>query len=173
MRYPIACVVLRNFLRSYPQKTPVKLQTLNLASKLLINACIINSVYQPALLVLSRYALSLARYDRSVDVRDRARMLSALLSGAIPELKAASHIQERQSWDEEVIDEKDVGGVVLRKEQVRVVLMNGKRPDLNAEDDDTRMLCFDYRSISNSSTYSSTIWIWIFIQCSGERDGWK
>ncbi|KZS92350.1 hypothetical protein SISNIDRAFT_478931 [Sistotremastrum niveocremeum HHB9708] len=140
--------LLRKSVKAFPnEKTPVKLQTLNLASKLLINACIINSVYQPALLVLSRYALSLARYDRSVDVRDRARMLSALLSGAIPEMKAASHIQERQSWDEEVIDEKDVGGVVLRKEQVRVVLMNGKRPDLNAEDDDTSR--FGFGSLSS------------------------
>lgn len=58
--------------------------------------------------------LSLARYDMNFDVRDRARMLGALLVGAIPGLHEDDEEQESQ------------GGVVLRREQVRLVLFEGK-----------------------------------------------
>lgn len=64
------------------------------------------------LTLLSRYVFSLARYDTSYDVRDRAKMLSSLLAGISPSL-----LTETQ---------EDRGGVVLRREQVRLVLMEGK-----------------------------------------------
>jgi AP-3 complex subunit beta len=66
----------------------------------------------PILTLLSRYVFSLARYDTSYDVRDRAKMLSSLLAGISPSL--LTETQEGR------------GGVVLRREQVRLVLMDGK-----------------------------------------------
>lgn len=50
-----------------PQDELVKLQLLSLAMKL--------SLTQPDTLPVCKYVLSLARYDASYDVRDRARML--------------------------------------------------------------------------------------------------
>lgn len=59
------------------------------------------------LALLQQYLFSIARYDRDYDVRDRGRYLSALLRGvsALPS------------------DEEDMGGVVLRREQVKLVLL--------------------------------------------------
>lgn len=58
---------------------------------------------------------SLARYDTNYDVRDRTRMLVSLLAGLAPTL------------DREGDEEKDErGGVVLRREQVKRVLFEGK-----------------------------------------------
>lgn len=59
----------------------VKLQLLTLAVKL--------SITQPKTLPLSRYVLTLARYDTSYDVRDRARLLKRFID---PEDKERSHI---------------------------------------------------------------------------------
>lgn len=86
---------------------PVKLQAVTLAAKLL--------VLSPAngiLIQLAKYVFALARYDRNYDVRDRGRMLQQLLAGVVPNIAAA--------------DAQDVGGVVLRRAQVRVVLFEGK-----------------------------------------------
>lgn len=55
------------------------------------------------------------------DVRDRARFLHALLRGVRDEKKA---VTDDIATDQE--DEEDLGGVVLRREQVSVVLL-GKR----------------------------------------------
>ena len=92
------------------QTAAVKLQTITLAAKLL--------VLSPAdriIGLLNRYVFSLARYDLNYDVRDRGRMLSALLAGVNANLYG-----EGDDWHE------DVGGVVLRREQVRMVLFEGK-----------------------------------------------
>ena len=89
------------------QATSVKLQIITLAAKLLVlcrNAEIIR--------LLSRYVFSLARYDFNYDVRDRARMLASLL-GTI-----------YQDIDE--VEREDRGGVILRPEQVKLVLFEGK-----------------------------------------------
>jgi AP-3 complex subunit beta len=90
------------------QATSVKLQIITLAAKLLVlcrNAEIIR--------LLSRYVFSLARYDINYDVRDRARMLASLLGTVY------------QDIDSEV-EREDRGGVVLRPEQVKLVLFEGK-----------------------------------------------
>jgi AP-3 complex subunit beta len=68
-------------------------------------------------MLLNRYVFLLARYDVNYDVRDRARVLSSLLLGVAPSILA--------SYDE-IIPAEDRGGVVLRNEQVKVVLFNGK-----------------------------------------------
>ena len=85
----------------------MKLQAITLAAKLLVL-----SPSHATLTQLGKYVFSLARYDRNYDVRDRGRMLQQLLAGVVPGIGAA--------------DARDVGGVVLRRAQVRIVLFEGK-----------------------------------------------
>jgi AP-3 complex subunit beta len=89
------------------QTVPVKLQAVTLAGKLLVL-----SPANGTLIQLAKYVFALARYDRNYDVRDRGRMLQQLLVGVVPDIVAT--------------DAQDVGGVVLRRAQVRVVLFEGK-----------------------------------------------
>ena len=89
----------------------MKLQIITLASKLLV-LCPENRT----LALLTRYVLSLARYDLNFDVRDRGRMLGSLLNGVTTLLRGED--------DEDVYE--DHGGVVLRREQVKLVLFEGK-----------------------------------------------
>ncbi|KAI0806028.1 adaptin N terminal region-domain-containing protein [Irpex lacteus] len=104
--------VLRKTTKSFLQEDPiVKLQIVTLAAKLLV-LC----PSDRTLGLLTRYVLSLARYDLNFDVRDRARMLGSLLNGVTTLLR---------SEDEEV-EYEDQGGVVLRREQVKLVLFEGK-----------------------------------------------
>jgi len=91
----------------FAKTVPVKLQAVTLAAKLLVL-----SPAHDTLTRLANYVFALARYDRNYDVRDRGRMLQQLLAGVVPGIGAA--------------DAKDVGGVVLRRAQVRVVLFEGK-----------------------------------------------
>lgn len=81
-----------------------------LAAKLLV----LCPVSHP-LRLLSRYVFSLAQYDINYDVRDRTRMLVSLLAGLLPSLD-----------DEENEVSEGRGGVVLRREQVKRVLFEGK-----------------------------------------------
>jgi hypothetical protein len=94
------------------QSSIVKLQTVTLAAKLLV----LNPTHR-VLSLLSRYVFSLARYDMDYDVRDRARTLGSLLSGIVPALR--SSVGEEDATEEQ-------GGVVMRREQVKVVLFEGK-----------------------------------------------
>ena len=89
------------------QTVPVKLQAVTLAAKLLVL-----SPANGTLIQLAKYIFALARYDQNYDVRDRGRMLQQLLVGVVPNVAAT--------------DAQDVGGVVLRRAQVRVVLFEGK-----------------------------------------------
>ena len=91
----------------FAKTVPVKLQALTLAAKLLVLSPAHDTLTQ-----LAKYVFALARYDLNYDVRDRGRMLQQLLAGVVPGIGAA--------------DAKDVGGVVLRRAQVRVVLFEGK-----------------------------------------------
>lgn len=101
--------VLRKAAAFFTKETPyVKLQIVSLAAKLLV-LC----PSDRTLGLLNRYVLSLARYDLNFDVRDRARMLGSLLSGVTSALG-----EEGQ---------QDQGGVKLRREQVRMVLFEGKQ----------------------------------------------
>ena len=86
----------------------MKVQIVSLAAKLLVL-----SPADRALGLLNRYVLALARYDSNFDVRDRARMLGSLLSGVTSTL-GEDGVQEQ-------------GGVVLRREQVKMVLFEGKQ----------------------------------------------
>ena len=87
-------------------QTPiVKLQIVTLAAKL-----VALSPNDRHLELLSQFVFSLAKYDVDYDVRDRARMLTSLLS----------------SLSQSVDKDEQRSGVVLRREQVKLVLFNGK-----------------------------------------------
>jgi AP-3 complex subunit beta len=109
------------------QEEPVKLQTLSLGAKLGVLTTPNSRYYGPVQQLIS-YLLALAKQDRSINVRDRTRFLETLLMGAgvIEPFKR----QDRTSWDEPEEASPsmvDVGGVKLRREQVRVVLLEGVR----------------------------------------------
>ncbi|KAI0346195.1 hypothetical protein BDW22DRAFT_1323138 [Trametopsis cervina] len=108
---PWAPDVLRKTAKSFMQEESiVKLQIVTLAAKLLV-LC----PSDRTLGLLTRYVMSLARYDLNFDVRDRGRMLGSLLNGVTTLLRG----------DDEDISQ-DQGGVVLRREQVKHVLFEGK-----------------------------------------------
>ncbi|TRM64961.1 adaptin N terminal region-domain-containing protein [Schizophyllum amplum] len=102
--------VLRKAAKSFAtEDSLVKLQIVTLAAKLF--------VVQPEdriLGLLAGYVFSLARYDANYDVRDRGRMMSAMLAGVMP----ASIMSDGEKPER--------AGVVLRREQVRMVIFQGK-----------------------------------------------
>jgi Vesicle coat complex, various subunits len=103
----------------YVVKAPiVKLQIITLAAKLFV-LCPTDRRLE----LLKRYVFSLARYDLNYDVRDRARMVAALLAGLAP----------TPLMNGEEISEGKRGGVVLRREQVKLVLFEGKGGDVDVE----------------------------------------
>jgi len=59
----------------------------------------------------------LARYDTNYDVRDRARMMTSLLAGVAP---------TSMNGGDQSDEENQRSGVILRAEQVRLVLFEGK-----------------------------------------------
>lgn len=92
-----------------------KLATLNLAAKLLTL-----NPQAGILQKLASYVFALARWDASYDVRDRGRWLSGLVRGFLK-------TEDGEGGAEETEAEGDrEGGVVLRPEQVKVVLFEGK-----------------------------------------------
>lgn len=84
-----------------------------LAAKLLV----LNPTHH-VLCLLARYVFSLARYDLDYDVRDRARTMGSLLTGVVPALRPGA-VEDGDFADEQ-------GSVVLRREQVKRVLFEGK-----------------------------------------------
>lgn len=101
---------------SFLQPSLAKLQILTLAAKLLVicpNAGPIRA--------LATYVFNLARYDEDWDVRDRSRFLRGLLRSIFQPSTVDS------SNDNGLEDnEGDTGGVVLRREQIRMVLLAAK-----------------------------------------------
>jgi AP-3 complex subunit beta len=96
-----------------------KLQILTLATKLLVLA-----PAESQLLIISQYLSTLARYDAEYDVRDRSRFLHALLRGV--------RVEKDGDVEENGDDEDELGGVVLRREQVRLVML-GKRESADTQ----------------------------------------
>ena len=90
-----------------------KLQILALAAKVLVLA-----PAESQLLTISQYLSNLARYDLDYDIRDRSRFLHGLLRGVRVDK------QDDRTHNED--EGADLGGVILRREQVRLVLL-GKR----------------------------------------------
>ncbi|KAJ7722558.1 adaptin N terminal region-domain-containing protein [Mycena maculata] len=113
--------VLRKSAKGFSAEPPmVKLQIISLAAKLLV-LCPTDHT----LSLISGYVFSLAKYDLNYDVRDRARMMTSLLSGL-----GLSEAVTRKDPDQE-----DRGGVILRREQVRLVLFDGKVGVVDSEVD--------------------------------------
>ncbi|KAI6037663.1 adaptin N terminal region-domain-containing protein, partial [Pisolithus marmoratus] len=102
--------VLRKAAKTFiAEHSIVKTQTLTLAAKLFV-LCPTDHTLE----LLCRYVFSLGKYDLSYEVRDRTRMLTSLLSGILPSINDP---QPEDSTGE---------GVVLRREQVKKVLFEGK-----------------------------------------------
>lgn len=120
--------VLRKAARSFnTEASLVKLQTLTLAAKLVLLA-----PTHRTLLLLAQHVLTLARYDEDWDVRDRARMLRALLIGAVAGVMGNDDDEGmRGKWNNE--EQSGRPGVVLRREQVTRVLFEGKTGTIEEE----------------------------------------
>ncbi|KAG5637426.1 hypothetical protein H0H81_004633 [Sphagnurus paluster] len=102
--------VLRKVAKTFAQEASlVKIQAITLAAKLFVL-----NPNDSTLTLLSQYIFSLARYDLNYDVRDRARMISSLLAGVAP--GSLMNGVEREAR----------AGVILRREQVKLVLFEGK-----------------------------------------------
>ncbi|KAJ7475683.1 adaptin N terminal region-domain-containing protein [Mycena latifolia] len=113
--------VLRKSAKGFSAEPPmVKLQIITLAAKLLV-LC----PSDRTLSLISGYVFSLAKYDLNYDVRDRARMVMSLLSGL--GLSEAVSVKDP--------DQDNRGGVILRREQVRLVLFEGKVSVVDADED--------------------------------------
>ncbi|CAE6426865.1 unnamed protein product [Rhizoctonia solani] len=107
--------VLRIMAKRFTAEPDVsKLATLTLAVKL-----ITLNPHAPILQKLASYVLALARWDTSYDVRDRARWMSGLVRGFLK-------MEESQEEDGDENRMESESGVVLRPEQVRIVLFEGK-----------------------------------------------
>lgn len=104
------------------QEPVVKLQILTLAARLFVlcpNA--------RAISLLTMHLLQLARYDKDWDVRDRGRFLKALLRGIKPSAKLdEAQTDPMTAPGEDDDEEREAGGVILRREQVQVVLYGGR-----------------------------------------------
>lgn len=120
--------VLRKAARSFNSEAPlVKLQTLTLATKLILLAPTHRTI-----ILLTRHVLTLARYDEDWDVRDRARMLRALLVGAVAGVMNSNDEEGvGGNWNKE--EQAGKPGVVLRREQVTRVLFEGKTGTIEEE----------------------------------------
>ncbi|CED84163.1 Vesicle coat complex AP-3, beta subunit [Phaffia rhodozyma] len=99
----------------------VKLALLTLSSKLLLLLSA-PSALQNQVELLSSHLFSLARYDGSYDVRDRSRFLKSLVRGLTLAGKEAGTKQDEDQDDEG----EGRGGVILRREQVALVLGGGR-----------------------------------------------
>ncbi|KAG2036307.1 adaptin N terminal region-domain-containing protein [Suillus americanus] len=109
------------------QASLVKLQTLTLAAKLILLA-----PTHRTLALLAQHVLTLARYDEDWDVRDRARMLKALLVGAVAGVMSSNDEEGiGENWNRE--EQAARPGVVLRREQVTRVLFEGKTGTIEEE----------------------------------------
>lgn len=123
---PSAPDVLRKLAKSFTDESSlVKLQVVTLTGKLVVlcregdreggdNG---DKSVREKIGILARYVFSLARYDKDWDVRDRGRMIGALVGGFI----AGGGEGKGEG------DSKERVGVVLRREQVKVVLFDGKQ----------------------------------------------
>lgn len=80
----------------------MKLQILTCATKVLVL-----TPSNPQLTLLQQYLFNLARYDQDYDVRDRGRYLAALVRGITAD---------------QADEEPEMGGVILRREQIKLVL---------------------------------------------------
>ncbi|GHJ84817.1 hypothetical protein NliqN6_1219 [Naganishia liquefaciens] len=115
---PWAPDTLRLGAKEFIREPPLaKLQILTLAAKLLVICPESRPIQQ-----LLKYVFDLARYDDDWDVRDRARFLKGLLRSILQ----SADPQGSSSLPGGEDDQVDSGGVVLRREQIKMVLLAAK-----------------------------------------------
>ncbi|KAH7912022.1 adaptin N terminal region-domain-containing protein [Hygrophoropsis aurantiaca] len=134
--------LLRKAAKTFNQEDSiVKLQILNLAAKLFVLCPTDRSLG-----LLSRYVFSLCKYDMNYDIRDRTRMLAALLAGISPSINGDGPAE-------------DQGGVVLRREQVLKVLFDGKVgiSDDGSQTDDNNALIGSLSMITGKDMHGDSI----------------
>ncbi|KAG1739784.1 hypothetical protein EDD22DRAFT_1053516 [Suillus occidentalis] len=116
--------VLRKAARSFnTEASLVKIQTLTL---------VLLAPTHRALPLLAQNVLTLARCDGDWDVRDRTRMLRALLIGAVADVMGNNDDEGiGGNWDKE--EQSGRPGVVLRRERVTRMLFEGRTGMIGAE----------------------------------------
>lgn len=111
--------VLRQAMKGFPSEgATAKLQILSLAAKVMVL-----SPGNSQLHLMTSYLFNLARYDAEYDIRDRSRFLHGLLRG----IKPTSSETNGDATPGSDSDEEEMSGVVLRREQLKVILF-GSRP---------------------------------------------
>ncbi|WVQ74636.1 hypothetical protein IAR50_004237 [Cryptococcus sp. DSM 104548] len=113
--------VLRKGVKGFKDEgTAAKLQIVTLMTKI--------TVLVPAnkqLELMGQYLWGMARYDADWDVRDRARFLYSLLRGV--------RAEKPVNGDGPAEEEEDTGGVILRREQVKFVVLNRQPTSVDTE----------------------------------------
>lgn len=115
--------LLRKAASNFGQEaTPAKLAILTLSAKLqaFLPSTEAEAATIQAVAALHAYLLQLARFDLNYDVRDRSRYYSRLLSAL------GESSQVTRSSDDEEEQEVSSSGIRLRRDQVLVVLFDGK-----------------------------------------------
>ncbi|KIM27499.1 hypothetical protein M408DRAFT_24439 [Serendipita vermifera MAFF 305830] len=121
--------VLRRALKTFADDEKlVKLQTMTLAAKLILLAPESDIIGK-----LGLYCFNLARYDQDYDVRDRGRLLFTLLSDICPLLREGMPTGA-DSKDSEEQGYQGQGVITLRREQIRMILLQGKEPSKEETD---------------------------------------
>ncbi|KAE8249487.1 hypothetical protein A4X13_0g5194 [Tilletia indica] len=113
-----------------------KLQILTYATKLGTFLPTVGGGVEEVVVGLVGYVMQLGRYDADYDVRDRARFCKALTRGLSPAPtvekvsgdgeEGGEKEEEEEEDEEEEEEEEEVGGVKLRREQVLMILFEGK-----------------------------------------------
>ncbi|PWN34382.1 ARM repeat-containing protein [Meira miltonrushii] len=148
--YAIALDVLRRAAINFSKEgETAKYQIVTLSTKLVTFFPTVkdaNPAHIKALNILHGHILQLARYDEHFDVRDRARFCKALTDRLEVGIKAESEKNEKASTSKEAEDpqitnddqiDDQLGGVVLRRNQVIHILFNGmRRKDVQGFDHD-------------------------------------
>lgn len=133
------------------QDPVVKLQILTLAARLYV-LC----PHARAISLLTSHLFQLARYDKDWDVRDRGRFLKGLLRGIQP----SAQMNDAGGEDDE---DREAGGVILRREQVQVVLYGGRdanmKENLPSGECSPARLGSKFTSIANQIRYPLRITI--------------
>lgn len=106
------------------QGEEVKLALLTLTSKLLLISTDRLSPITQQVHLLASHVFALARYDPSYDVRDRSRFLKSLVKTMLVDAEPRPSQQE----EEDAEAEGETGGVVLRREQIGLVLGGQRVP---------------------------------------------
>lgn len=171
--YAIALDVLRRAAINFSKEgESAKYQIITLSTKLVTFFPTVKEAspaHIKSLNILHSHILQLARYDEHFDVRDRARFCKALTDRLEVGIKTESDKSDKEGKVEEATDpqitkddqiDDQLGGVVLRRNQVIHILFNGmRRKDVQALDHDQQEQNKTWNTLSSAigSYQSATI----------------